>query len=37
MAITDKDMKSSKALFDQFLVRVDALGKTQQLASKTSS
>jgi tetratricopeptide (TPR) repeat protein len=37
MAIADKDMKSSKALFDQFLVRVDALGKTQPLASKTSS
>jgi len=37
MAIADKDMKSSKALFDQFLLRVDALGKTQKLASKTSS
>ena len=37
MAIADKDIKSSKALFDQFLLRVDALGKTQQLASKTSS
>ena len=37
MAIADKDIKSSKALFDQFLLRVDALGKTQKLASKTSS
>ena len=37
IAIADKDIKSSKALFDQFLLRVDALGKTQQLASKTSS
>jgi tetratricopeptide (TPR) repeat protein len=37
MAIADKDMVSSKALFDQFLLRVDALGKTQKLASKTSS
>ena len=37
MAIADKDMKSSKALFDQFLLRVDAIGKTQKLASKTSS
>lgn len=37
MAIADKDMKSSKVLFDQFLLRVDALGKTQKLASKTSS
>lgn len=37
MAIADKDVKSSKALFDQFLLRVDALGKTQALASKTSS
>ena len=37
IAIADKDIKSSKALFDQFLLRVDALGKTQKLASKTSS
>lgn len=37
MAIADKDIKSSKALFDQFLLRVDAFGKTQKLASKTSS
>ena len=37
MAIADKDMKSSKALFDQLLVRVDALGKTQPLAAKTST
>lgn len=37
MAIADKDIKSSKALFDKFLLRVDALGKTQKLASKTSS
>ena len=37
MAIADKDMVSSKALFDQFLLSVDALGKTQKLAFKTIS
>lgn len=37
MAIADKDIKSSKAIFDQLLVRVNSLGKTQALAVKTSS